>query len=126
MHITEILTPEGMATLLRTGTAFVDEVDSALTTVRAAGQHLPDRPLHGRLTHLVGMDYLGYFLRQRNVPPERLRETLQWVGQNQDLRGANGVWSYLLDQAPGPPGSRGLSTPDILHQQVSEACGLTH
>jgi hypothetical protein len=125
VHIEQILDQKGIATLLKNGVAFVDDIDEAVSVARAAGQVLPDRNVHGRLTHLVGLDYVGYYLRSKGVPPERFREALQWVGQKQDARAASSVWAYLFDQAPGPVGTRGISTPDVLHGQLNQAWGLT-
>jgi len=125
VHIEQILDQNGIATLMKSGASFVDDIDDAVTVARAAGKVLPERNVHGRLTHLAGMDYVGYFLRTKGIPPERFREALQWVGQKQDARAASSVWAYLFDQAPGPAGTRGISTPDVLHGQLNQAWGLT-
>jgi len=117
------LNKEEFGELLKTAPAFVDEVDRSVAALKAQGRVPLDQPRHGRLTHIVALDYAGYFLRSKSVPPERLRETLLWAG-GRDSISRMAVWGYLFDQAPGASGTRGISTPDVLNGLMEEAWNL--
>ena len=114
--------------LLRSGAAFIDDVDEGIVKARAAGQSIPALPLHGRLTHLVHLDFAATMLRRNGLPPENLRAALQGAATSPrsgeiDVMGARSVWGYLFDQASGS--GAGLSVPDQMHVLLQEAWGLT-
>jgi hypothetical protein len=122
------LDPLEFAKLQHSGAAFIDDVDSGIVKARAGGRALPELPTHGRLTHLMQLDYVAQILRRKGIPPERLREAIQRVSTNPrsgevDPRGARSVWGYLFDQPTGS--SSGLSVPDQMHRVLAEAWGLT-
>ncbi len=119
-----LLTPEEFIRFIQVSPSFIDEVDIAVESLKAMGKVNSNQPTHGRLTHLATLDYLGFCFRKKGRPPTELRETLEWA-LSRDPITAKAVWGYLFDQAPKGEGGVGLSSPDVFHEVLQEAWGLS-